>query len=146
VPHERDHAFERHPGAASAPLPTRYRRRRPETTVLYRIVADHLETLLAQARERSAYGFGLPRHVERTFYRYLECGILSNGFCRVRFLTAPLKRSCRSPANCAACGRLPEHRDPALLYVGSGELARLRVAAALRETPSALKLGLPDPL
>jgi hypothetical protein len=36
------------------PLPTGYRPRRPETTVLYRIVADNLETMLAQARERSS--------------------------------------------------------------------------------------------
>jgi hypothetical protein len=47
-------------------------------------VADNLETLLAQAREPSAHGFGLPRHVERTFESDLECGILSHGFCRVR--------------------------------------------------------------
>ena len=42
--------FERHPGAAAAPLPPAYRPRRPEKTVLDRVVSDHLETTLAQAR------------------------------------------------------------------------------------------------
>ena len=40
----------------------------------YGIVAEHLETMLAQARARSSHGFGLPRHVEQTFRRYIDCG------------------------------------------------------------------------
>ena len=58
-----------------------YRRRRPEGTVLYAAVRDHLATLLAEASE---VGRGLPRYVERDFARYLECGVLAHGFARVR--------------------------------------------------------------
>jgi len=76
--------FEKHVGAATAPLAAAYRPRRPERTILYRTVQHHLETMLAEARERSAYGFGYPRHVLRAFRRYLGCGQLANGFVRLR--------------------------------------------------------------
>jgi hypothetical protein len=48
---------------------------------LYQIVATHLETMLADARDRSPHGFGL--HVEQTFRRFLDCGRLERGFARV---------------------------------------------------------------
>ena len=67
-----------------------YVRRRPDQTVLYRVVREHAERLFEQARERSASGYGYPAHVENEFRRYLECGILSHGFVRV---------------HCAGCGR-----------------------------------------
>jgi hypothetical protein len=55
--------------------PLGYQRRRPEGTVLYQVVQDHLATFLAQARERSQHGTGLPRSVESEFTAYLDCGI-----------------------------------------------------------------------
>lgn len=67
-----------------------YARRRPDQTVLYRVVREHAQTLFEQARERSASGYGYPAHVENEFRRYLECGILAHGFMRV---------------HCAGCGR-----------------------------------------
>src|ERR1700687_1768984 len=39
-------AYERHSGAASAPLPSSYRRREPEGTVLHAAVREHLATFL----------------------------------------------------------------------------------------------------
>ncbi len=39
--------YERHRGAASAPLSREYRRHDPEKTVLYAVVRDHRETFLA---------------------------------------------------------------------------------------------------
>jgi len=83
------HAYERRPGAASALLPREYRRREPETTVLHRVVREQLQTLLAEAREASDYGHGLPRVVERELRAYLSCGLLAHGFSRVK---------------CGACG------------------------------------------
>jgi hypothetical protein len=74
--------YERHPGAASAPLRPRYRRREPEKTVLHGLVREHLETFLEAARERD--GEGYPAFIEREFRRYLDCGILARGFARVR--------------------------------------------------------------
>jgi hypothetical protein len=77
------HVFERSPGAATRPLPRGYRPRRPQTTAFYRVIADHLETMLQDARDRSPHGFGLPRHVEDSFRRLLDCGIMERGFARV---------------------------------------------------------------
>ena len=41
-------AYERTPGAGSAPLSGTYRRHEPEKTVLHGIVREHLETFLAR--------------------------------------------------------------------------------------------------
>ncbi|HKY39138.1 MAG TPA: transposase zinc-binding domain-containing protein, partial [Polyangiaceae bacterium] len=66
----------------------RYEQRHPESTVLYRLVAEHLESFLAVAQEST--GRGLPRYVERELYAYLACGIHAHGFLRAR---------------CAECGK-----------------------------------------
>ena len=57
-----------------------YARHRPEETLLYRAVAEHLETFLAHTREQ--YERPLPRYVERELRGYLRCGILAHGFSR----------------------------------------------------------------
>ena len=71
--------FERYPGAASAPLAAGYARREPEKTVLYGAVTEGLETFLAEARERTEHGWGVPRFVEEEFRKYTRCGILQHG-------------------------------------------------------------------
>lgn len=81
--HASHHVFERSPGAATTPLPAGYRPRRPQETAFYRVIADHLETMLQEDRDRSPHGFGLPRHVEDSFRRLLDCGIVERGFARV---------------------------------------------------------------
>jgi hypothetical protein len=78
------YVYEVEPGAASQPLPGGYRRHEPEKTALYAVVRGHLETLLDQSREGSASGAGYPSFVEKEFRRYLDCGILANGFARLR--------------------------------------------------------------
>ena len=60
----------------------RYRRRQPAETVLYQVMQEHLETFLART-EAGAAGPGLPRHVRRELARFLDCGFLARGFCRV---------------------------------------------------------------
>jgi hypothetical protein len=64
--------------------PAVYARRRPEQTVLYRLVQQHLETYLTLACEGEAIGHAVPGYVERELRRYLECGILAYGFARAR--------------------------------------------------------------
>jgi len=64
----------------AAPTPQRYQRRRPERTLWYRIVQTNLETWLELATGPS--GESPPAHVERSFRRYLERGILAHGFAR----------------------------------------------------------------
>ena len=98
--------FEREPGAASGPLPRAYRRRTPETTALYTIVRDNLETFLDDARMRHESGAGYPKFIEREFRRYLDCGILPKGFARLRCPSCGLERlvafSCKGRL-CPSC-------------------------------------------
>ncbi len=74
-------SYERVPGAATAALPERYRRRQPETTALYRAVCEHLDPFLDEARGRDCEGY--PQFIEREFRRYLDCGPLERGFERL---------------------------------------------------------------
>jgi Putative transposase/Transposase zinc-binding domain len=105
--HAAHHVFERRPGDASAPLPRGYRPRRPHATAFYRTIATHLETMLAQARARTAHGFGLPRYVEETFRRYLDCGVVERGFARVSCPSCQYEMlvpfSCKLRGLCPSC-------------------------------------------
>jgi hypothetical protein len=58
--------------SSSTPLPSKYRQRQPQQTVLHEIVRKHLQTMLAQASLRSESGGGCPRFVEHEFRRYLN--------------------------------------------------------------------------
>lgn len=75
--------------------------------MLHTVVRDHLEGFLAEARARSAHGFGVPRHVERELRNYLACGVLAHGFCRVRCADCGFDRlvafSCKGRAVCPSC-------------------------------------------
>ncbi len=53
-----------------------YERRRPEETVLYQLVQEHLETFVAQVEAET--GAGLPEFVKAEFEAFLECGILAS--------------------------------------------------------------------
>ena len=65
------------PACRAAAQTNRYKRCKPEDSVLYRLIADHLETFLEHARE--SYDGGLPTYVEQELRHYLRCGILSFG-------------------------------------------------------------------
>jgi len=62
-----------------------YRPRRPEDSGYYQCVEDHFEDFEQVYEERfeRAYGFYRP-YLRSVIYRYLDCGILRNGFARVR--------------------------------------------------------------
>ncbi len=45
--------------------------------MLHRVVREHLEEFLARSN-------GVPRYVRGALRRFLDCGILANGFARVR--------------------------------------------------------------
>jgi hypothetical protein len=85
--------------------PVAYGSRRPEESVLYRVVADELETFLIRALERHRT---VPRFVEREFRTFLECGILAHGFLRVRCDECRCERlapfSCKGRGFCPSCG------------------------------------------
>jgi hypothetical protein len=69
-------------------------RRRPEESVLYQVVQQHLQTFCARVAavaEDDAGRSALPDFVERGLHAFLDCGVLARGFCRL---------------HCDACGRI----------------------------------------
>jgi energy-coupling factor transporter ATP-binding protein EcfA2 len=83
-----------------------YERRRPEDTVLYQLVQEHLENFLAQVELET--GAGLPEFVEEEFDAFLDCGILARGFLRLRCADCTHERlvafSCKRRGFCPGCG------------------------------------------
>jgi hypothetical protein len=83
-----------------------YARRRPETTVLHRVVRENLATLLAAAED----GFGgaaLPRFVRDELQEFLTCGLLCRGLARLRCGECRRERvvalSCKGRGFCPSC-------------------------------------------
>ena len=85
---------------------TRTRRRRPETTVLYQVVARELQTFLARVEHGDCPG--LPAFVRRELAALLDCGILARGFARVRCKGCGddllVAFSCKGRGICPSCG------------------------------------------
>jgi hypothetical protein len=89
-----------------APAVPTYAPRDPSGTVLYHVVAEHLETFLASlADDPEATGF--PAYVQREFYDYLRCGILAHGFLRLGCDTCKhellVPFSCKRRGFCPSC-------------------------------------------
>src|SRR5215471_13421357 len=89
-----------------APALATYEPRDPSHTVLYHVIADHLETFLASC-EAEPDAPGLPAYVQREFYAYLQCGILAHGFLRLGCDTCKqellLPFSCKRRGFCPSC-------------------------------------------
>jgi ribosomal protein S27E len=90
--------------SASAVAP-RYTRHRPEDTVLYELVEQHLPAFQRSLAERER---PLPGFVLDEFRSYLACGRLEHGFirvkcdgCRHELLVA---FSCKKRGICPSCG------------------------------------------
>src|SRR5438445_11135623 len=69
-------------GALMAPAVATYAPRDPSHTVLYTVIAEHLETFLASLAD-DPEAKGLPAYVQRECYDYLPRGILAHGFPRL---------------------------------------------------------------
>ena len=93
-------------GARMAPAVATYAPRDPSGTVLYHVIAEHLETFLASCHD-DPEATGLPAYVQREFYDYLRCGILAHGFLRLgcdtchHELLVPF--SCKRRGFCPSC-------------------------------------------
>src|SRR2546428_1060138 len=98
-----------------APAVATYEPRDPSRTVLYTVIANHLETFLASF-EADPDATGLPAYVEREFYDYLQCGILAHGFLRLGCDTCP--KELLLPFSCKRRGVLPSRGGPAIVPVG----------------------------
>jgi hypothetical protein len=84
-----------------------YKTRRPQQTPLYRLVQENLETFLADSREACLDDDPIPEYVERTFRKYLECGIPSFGVARARCASCGydflVPFSCKTRGLCPSC-------------------------------------------
>lgn len=83
-----------------------YKRHEPEKTVLYKAMADNLETWISQ---REAEGKNpLPTFVENELRAFLDCGILESGFslvsCDSCSHVLPVAHSCKKRGFCPSCG------------------------------------------
>src|SRR3989454_3004516 len=78
--------------------------RNAEATVLYRVVAEELETFLARQQQRDRPP---PQFVEREFRSFLDCGVLARGFLRLRCPSCGYDRllpfSCKRRGVCPSC-------------------------------------------
>jgi hypothetical protein len=86
--------------------PHAYRRHRPETTALYELVRDNLETLFG-AIDDGAIAVRVPKHARKELLAYLECGLLCRGFARLRCEECGERRlvafSCKGRGFCPSC-------------------------------------------
>jgi len=97
---------------ALAPASPEYMCRRATRTPLYRLVQDHVERFAGAYDDAyaSRYGVWRPR-VGDVLSRYLECGILSRGFLRVRCTNRHCRDevlvpwSCKCPGLCPSCAQ-----------------------------------------
>jgi Transposase zinc-binding domain/Putative transposase len=95
--------------ARRSPLPApaaEYVPRKPQDTLLHRLVREHYATFVAHTE--ATYAAPLPRYVTDAFERYLACGDFSQGFvrchcdaCRRDVLVA---FSCKQRGLCPSCG------------------------------------------
>jgi hypothetical protein len=90
-----------HVGTANS---RRYERRRPEKTLLYKVVAEHLEGWLDN---RAVAEHPVSAHIERELRSYLTCGILCFGFGRARCASCGqgfvVAFSCKGRGVCRSC-------------------------------------------
>ena len=99
-----------------APQTQCYQRRRPEKTLWYHTVQTHFETWLALST--GPCDDSPPGYIEQAFRRYLDCGILANGFARAHcdecghdFLIA---FSCNTRRMAETAAHLSDHVFPRL--------------------------------
>ena len=123
-----------------------YRRREPDLTLLHQTVRADLKKFLAEMEQRGD-GAGLPGFVVAEFERYLACGILANGFARVRcsscgdellvafscdllFAARPSETNETAVLSCAAgCSPLPSCSARLIaMKEEEGELTELRLS------------------
>ncbi len=103
-PQENLHASAHHKDAGKKH--THYERHRPEETILYQLVQEHVGTFFAQVKAET--GSGLPDFVKDEFGAFLECGVLAHGFLRLRCADCTHEKlvafSCKRRGFCPSCG------------------------------------------
>jgi ribosomal protein S27E len=94
----------------------KYKRHRPETTLLYQLVERYYPDFIANLAEQGKY---LPKYVEREFDEFLRCGRLEHGFLRVVCGDCKHEKlvafSCKRRGFCPSCGARRMAESAALL-------------------------------
>ena len=94
----------------------KYKRHRPETTLLYQLVERYYPDFIANLAEQGKY---LPKYVEREFDEFLRCGRLEYGFLRVVCGDCKHEKlvafSCKRRGFCPSCGARRMAESAALL-------------------------------
>ena len=94
------------PSARQAPLLAEYVPRKPQDTLLHRLVREHYATFVAHTE--ATYAAPLPRYVTDAFERYLACGDFSQGFVRCHggacHHDVLVAFSCKQRGLCPSCG------------------------------------------
>ena len=119
-----------------------YERRRPEETTLYQLIQENVETFFAQVEAET--GAGLPDFVKDEFEAFLDCGILANGFLRLRCPDCAHEKlvafSCKRRGFCPACGAR-RMAETAAHLVGEERPFVQWTNAALRTTGQEVRAG-----
>ncbi len=78
-----------------------YKRRNPEDSFLYRVVQKNWKTFLEQTNR------DLPHYIIKEFESYLQCGVLANGFLRLKCESCRHEKlvsfSCKKRGFCPSC-------------------------------------------
>jgi ribosomal protein S27E len=94
----------------------KYKRHRPETTLLYQLVERYYPEFTTNLAEQGKY---LPKYVEREFDEFLRCGRLEYGFLRVVCGDCKHEKlvafSCKRRGFCPSCGARRMAESAALL-------------------------------
>ena len=81
-----------------------YTRRTPEQTVLYGVLASHVDAFRQDLASKGKY---LPEYVEREFEAYFDCGMLERGFARIQCMDCDHEKllafSCKRRGFCPSC-------------------------------------------
>jgi ribosomal protein S27E len=94
----------------------KYKRHRPETTLLYQLVERYYSDFTASLAAQGKY---LPKYIEREFDEFLRCGELENRFLRVVCDDCKDENlvafSCKRRGFCPSCGARRMAESAALL-------------------------------
>ncbi len=92
-------------GAGESEGSVRFKRHRPEQTLLYRLIEQYYPDFEMQW---ASEGRVLPDYVRREFDEYLKCGRLEHGFLRVQCASCHAEHlvafSCKRRGFCPSCG------------------------------------------
>ena len=117
-----------HP-AVALPSAT-YTRHRPETTALYEVVRDNLETLYG-AIDDGVLDVRVPKNARKELEAYLDCGLLCRGFARVR--CGPCDESRVVAFSCGGRGFCPSCLGRRMCATAANLIERVLPDVALRQ-------------